>query len=192
MNKPLCKNVQNDSNKVLLKWRFPAQSMQIEKVQYHKHLKVYFGFFPSASLKQHYEKLPKILKQCSKTVRFSFPAILFRNQKSVTHVQSFWLYLDTSERTLPEPLPPRALRSSLTPLAHLTRRTLQPWARWRLPRKTVLQLQSLWTTHEFGHMELLFKPELQLSALQRFRLLWGYVRKRCFWILRKKRMCFYL
>ncbi|KAL0203771.1 hypothetical protein M9458_001789, partial [Cirrhinus mrigala] len=73
------------------------------------------------------------------------------NQKSVPHVQSIWLYLDTSN------VPPR--------------RTFQSRTRWRLPGKTILQLQSLWTTHEFGHMELLFKPELQLSALQRFRLL---------------------
>lgn len=111
-----------------------------------------------------------ILKQ-SFFFGFVFPAILFRNQKSVTHVQSVWLDLDSSKRASPESLPLGADR------ARLARRTLQPRTGRRLPEKTVLQLQSLWTTHAFWHMELLLKPELQLPALQRFRLLRGDVRK---------------
>ena len=109
------------------------------------------------------------------------PAAIFpRYPQPFPHVQSVWVHLDSSERALPEPLPPWAIGPDVPHVTrhshHPTTLSLQSGAGGHVRTEPVLQLQPFWPAHEPGHMELFVQPQFQLPAFQRLWLLWRCLR----------------
>ncbi len=106
----------------------------------------------------------------------SSTAILLGYPQPLPHVRSVWIHLDAPERALPEPLPTRTISPDVP--HHPASFPLHPGARREVRTHPVLQLQPVRPTHEPRHMELFLQPQLQLTTLQRLRLLWRCLKEK--------------